>query len=122
MDEKMTYITRDLLSYGISRNAGEEVTLVIKSFSANGDGSYENISTETLKLARVVDLQPNQIQRLQANGITIHAGVSVSITGELEKSPDQIIRPNGQKYKVIDFTISENASIMICDLLPLGAA
>lgn len=118
----MTYITRDLLSYGIGRNAGEPVILVTKSFSSIGDGSYTNVKTETEVLARVVDLQPNQIERLQQKGITVHQGVSISVVGELSKAPDKIIRANGQTYKVIDFTISENASIFIADLPPLGEA
>lgn len=118
----MTYITRDLLSFGIGRNAGERVTLITKIFSQVGDGSYSSIVDETSILARVVDLQPNQIKRLQERGITVQNGISISIVGELPRSPDQVVRQDGSIYKIIDFTISENASIFIADRPPLGAA
>jgi hypothetical protein len=119
----MSYVTRDLLSFAVGRNAGEEVTLVTYgTFTNSGDGSYVPEITEETKLARVVDLQPNQIKRLQDKGLTVHNGVSISIVGELEKSPDKIRRSDGTEYKIIDFTISENASIFIGDLPALGEA
>jgi hypothetical protein len=119
----MSYITRDLLSYAVGRNAGEEVTLVTNSvFTSNGDGSYTPTTAETVPFARVVDLTPNQIKRLQDKGLTIHNGVSVSVVGELDKAPDKMIRADGTIYKIIDYTIAENASIFICDLPALGEA
>ena len=119
----MTYITRDLLSFAVGRNAGEEVTLVsYPSSTKNGDGSYTPTVVETTALARVVDLTPNQIKRLQEKGLTIHDGVSISIVGELAKAPQKIRRADGRAYTVRDFTIEENASIFIADLPALGSA
>lgn len=119
----MSYITRDLLSFTVGRNAGEEVTFVTNSqFTNIGDGSYGPTIEETQVFARVVDLQPNQIKRLQDKGLTVHSGVSISVVGELDKPPDKVRRSDGTTYKVIDFTIAENASILIADLPALGEA
>ena len=119
----MTYITRNLLSFAVGRNAGEEVTLITNAtLTFDGDGSYTPNKTETSIRARVVDLSPNQIKRLQDKGLTIHSGVSISVVGELAKAPDKVRRADGTEYKIIDFTISENASIFIGDLPALGAA
>lgn len=119
----MSYITRDLLSHAVSRNAGEQVTLITNTtLSFDGDGSYTATENEKSVRARVVDLQPNQIQRLQDRGLTVHSGVSISVVGELTKAPDRVRRSDGREYKIIDFTISENASIMIGDLPALGEA
>jgi hypothetical protein len=119
----MSYLTKDLLSFAVSRNAGELVTLVtLTPISADGDGSYTPTIVETETLARIADLQPNQIKRLQDKGLTIHSGVSISIVGELEKAPDKVRRADGTEYKIVDFMIAENASILIGDLPALGSA
>jgi hypothetical protein len=119
----MSYVTRDLLPYAVGRNAGEEVTLITYlTLDNNSDGSYTPSITETQSFARFVDLQPNDIKRLQDKGITIHVGVSISIVGELVKAPDRVRRQDGSEYKVEHFTISENASILIASLPGLGSA
>lgn len=119
----MSYLTRNLLSYTIGRNAGEPVTFITNAvLTANGDGSYTPTITETPKMARVDDLTINQIQRLQDRGLTINKGINVSVVGEELKAPDRIRRADGTTFKVIDFAINENASVFICDLPPLGEA
>lgn len=119
----MSYITRDLASLAISRNAGETVTLVVKNVTANGDGSYSAApGTNPTAIARIVDLTPKEIQRLQDKGITINTGVSISIVGELAKAPYQVIRANGVILTVVEFTISENVSIMMAHTPAIGVA
>ncbi len=120
----MTYITRDLLSYAVGRNAGEQVTLVTyPTFDNNGDGSYSPNEVETSGVfARVVDLTANEIKRLQDKGITIHDGVSISIVGELTKAPYKVRRADGTEYVIMSYTISENASIFYASLPALGSA
>jgi len=118
----VSYITRDLLSFALSRNAGEQVVLYIKTYEANGDGSYRPYVKDVKALARVVDLQPREIQRLQEKGITLHRGVSVSIPLEYPTQPDKIVRADGTVLKVMDYTISENGSVFIADAPALGPA
>lgn len=119
----MSYVTRDLLSFALSRTAGELVTLVTKFLTANGDGSYSRgVPEEVQSLARVVDLQPREIERLASAGITVTKGVSISIVGELDKAPDQVVRADGTILRVVSFTIAENATIMIGDVPPVGNA
>lgn len=119
----MSYITRDLASLAISRNAGEPVILVVKNVTANGDGSYMSSLPGTYPaIARIVDLTPKEIQRLQDKGITINTGVSIAIVGELVKAPYQVIRENGVVLTVVGFTISENVSIMMAHTPAIGVA
>ena len=98
------------------------IETVVLAQVESGDGSFSDNPVQTPVLARVVDLQPNEIKRLMDKGITIQSGISVAIVGELVKAPDQIIRANGTIMKVVDFTISENATVLACDVMPLGAA
>lgn len=119
----MTYVTRDLLSFAVGRNAGEMVTFItLGTFNNNNDGSYSPIETETEIRARIDDLTISQIKRLQDRGITINQGINISVVGELEKQPDRVRRSDGTTYKIIDYAIVENASVMIADLPPLGEA
>lgn len=118
----MTYVTRDLLSLALSRNAGESVTLQIKTYAAAGDGSYTATTVPVTVLARVVDLQPSEIQRLMEKGITMHKGVSVAIPTEYTKAPYEVVRADGTILTVMDYTISENGTVLLCDMPALGAA
>ena len=118
----MSYVTRDLLSFSLSRNSGEIITLIIKTKTGTGDGSYSRSIDDPEIMARVVDLQPNEIKRLQDRGITLLKGVSIGIPSILEKIPDQIRRADGTIMKIVDFTRSENGTVMIADVPPLGPA
>ncbi len=119
----MSYLTRDLLSFTVGRNAGELVTFItLGTFDNNGDGSFSPVETETEIKARVDDLTSNQIKRLQDKGITINQGINISVVGELEKQPDRVRRADGTVYKIITYAIVENATVMIADLPPLGEA
>lgn len=118
----MSYVTRDLLSMALSRNAGELVVFITKQVTASGDGSYAVEEIETEYRARVVDLQQNEINRLALGGITVQSGVSISIPYVVEKIPDQVIRSDGTLMKIIKATVSENATVMIADVPPFSPA
>lgn len=68
--------------------------------------------------ARVIDLQPSDIQRLEKDGITINAGKSISIVGKLLKVPDYIILPGSELMRAVNYTFKEGVSILIADSLP----
>ncbi len=106
----------------IARNAGEEVVFKIKTQVPAGDGSFQVYTRELKKMARVVNLQPNEIQRLQEKGVTLNQGVSISIADEFTTAPDKITRADGTVMKVVDYTIAENISVFIADVPAMGAA
>ena len=114
--------TRDLLSFAIGRNVWELVTLVVlnQTPSLQKDGSFTVTRDKPTKMARVVSLTQNEINRLIAGGVTVNDGYSVSFAEEVTKVPDQVIRANGVYLKVVKFTVAENASVFICDAAPLA--
>ena len=117
----MGAITRDLLSYAIGRNVSEEITLITQEPVANGDGSYNPQPVESQAFARVVALVQSEITRLAMAGITLQQGVSIAIVGELAKIPDRIIRADGTLLKIVQYTVEENATVMIADVPGLGS-
>ena len=117
----MGAITRDLLSYAIGRNVSEEITLITQEPVANGDGSYNPQPVESQAFARVVALVQSEITRLAMAGITLQQGVSIAIVGELVKIPDRIIRADGTLLKIVQYTVEENATVMIADVPGLGS-
>jgi len=118
----MSDVTRNLASFALSRNVPELVTAIIKTVVPAGDGSYTSTKIQTAYQARVVDLQPTELKRLQDRNFSINSGYSVAIVGELAKAPDQFIRASNQLLKVIDFTIAEGISVFVCDAPPSGKA
>lgn len=116
-------VTRDLLAYAVARDVMETVTLVTlyPTPSVNGDGTFTFFKKENAVQARVVALTSNEIERLAAGGITVNKGVSVALTGELVKTPDQVIRADGTLMKVTAFTIEEGTTILTADIPPLGS-
>lgn len=118
----MGAVTRDLLAFAVARSRTETVTLVTlsPSQSVSKDGSYSFFKEEVSALARVVPLTSSEIERAAMAGITLNQGFSVAVSGELTKSPDQVIRANGQLLKVIRYTIEEGSSVFLCDAPALG--
>lgn len=114
--------TRDLLPFAVGRARSETVTVVtLKDVVLQDDGSASFYKEELQMLARVVALTSNEIERLQAGGLTINQGVSVAIVGELAKCPESIIRADGTIVKIVKFTIEEGATVMIGDVAALGS-
>lgn len=122
MDGPVSYVTRDLLSFAVSRNAGESVVFYVNTYEPNGDGSFTTYAKPVTLPARVVDLQPNEIQRLQDKGYTMHRGVSIAVPQEFQTQPDTVTRADGTTLKIVDYTISENGSVFLADVPALGAA
>ncbi len=114
--------TRDLLSFAVSRARTETVTLVTVYATPSPalDGTYTFYTEDSQALARVVGLTSNETERLAAGGISLNQGFSVAIVGEVQKSPDRVIRADGTVLKVMRNTVEEGASVFICDMPPLG--
>jgi len=115
----MSVVTRDLFSFAVSRQSGQEVDLVFEDSIQRLDGSFDVIQRVVPYMARVVDLSADEIQRLQEGGITIHSGASISIPYELEQTPDRILY-NGATYKVVQAVPAENCSIFVVDKGAIG--
>jgi hypothetical protein len=115
----MGVLTRDLFSMAQSRTADTQVWIQSEVSDQLLDGSFNVTSTLVPYMARMADLQPDQIQRLQQGGITIHAGASVAIPYEFEAAPDSLIY-SGKTYKIVESTISENCSVLVIDKAPIG--
>lgn len=115
----MSVVTRDLFSFAVSRQSGQEVDLVFEDSIQRLDGSLDVVQRVVPYMARVTDLSPDQIQRLQEGGITIHSGASIAIPFEFEQSPDRALY-NGGTYKIIESTISENCSVFVIDKGAIG--
>ena len=111
--------TRNLLPYAITRASMDLVELVYSEKNFLDDGSFERIENpESLEYsARVIDLQPLEIQRLQEGGITLNKGKNISIPFQLEQSPD-FIKFKNEILRVIQFTPSEGSTVFLVDSLP----
>ena len=118
--------TRNLLCFSINRTAGYAVTLNFSGKTRNNDGSFTLVASQMVKMANVVDLSEDEIQRLQEGGITINSGIMVTIPEELDNIPDSITFDSGMyqsdTFKVERDVISENCTIMTCSRLPIGHA
>ena len=113
----MSYQTRNLLPYSIRRTTMDVVFLVYSEKVFNDDGTFERVENEVEFFARVIDLQPFEIQRLKEGGITLNTGKSVSIPIEILNTPD-FIKFKNELYRVIQFTPREGATILLVDSLP----
>lgn len=94
-----------------------DIILVFSDKTFENDGSFDLTTTETPIRARVIDLQPSDIQRLQEGGITINQGISISVIGELEKVPDYVKLEVDEIFRVVSYTFREGVSVMIVDTL-----
>lgn len=115
----MSVVTRDLFPMAISRQSGQEVELIFEDSTPRLDGSFDVLTRAIPYMARVTDLNADQIQRLQEGGITLHQGACVSIPFEFTNEPDSVLY-NGSTYKVMESTISEGCSIFLVDKAPIG--
>ena len=111
--------TRNLLPYSVRRATMHVIELVYSEKTFQDDGSFEREESQDPPqyYARVIDLQPLEIMRLQEGGITINAGKSISISVELEQAPDYIKYRN-EVLRVIQFTPSGGATVFLVDSLP----
>lgn len=113
--------TRNLLCYAINRTAGYLVTLNFSGKTFNTKGFFDKTYAPVNKMAGVVDLSDDDIQRLRDGGITINFGIMVTIPEELANIPDSITYGD-DRYKVEKSVISEHVSILYCSRWPLGSA
>lgn len=115
----MHYQTRNLMPYAISRTTMNEITLVFSDKVFQDDGSFIRENETFLEYpARVIDLQPLEIERLREEGITLHSGINISVVGELATVPDYAIFEGDEVYRVIKMTPKQGVTIMLADMLP----
>lgn len=118
--------TRNLLCFAINRTAGYLITLNFSTKVFNPKGFYDITPSTVQKMAYVVDLSEDEIQRLQSGGITINSGIMVTIPEELANIPDSISFGDGMysdsTFKVERDVISEHCTIMTCSRWPIGHA
>lgn len=113
----MGYQTRDLMPYAFSRTLMDTVIFIFSSKTFNDDGSFDIVPEEIEKQARVIDLQPIEIERLRENGINLNKGKNISIVETLETIPD-LIKINDELFRVIQPTPREGVTILLVDSLP----
>jgi len=112
---------RGVVTGALSRVADTSAELVFLDLTDADDGSFDTTERVTPAKGFFTRLNAEQIQRLQAGGVTINSGAHFSLPYELNETPNEI-RVAGQRFAIVDASIAAGSSVFMLDRKPLGVA